>query len=210
MTPSDGSQSPSLRKAADFFYRLSRPLISLGIIVGRLSSWLVLLNIVAVLTTVFLNTIGLSEIARWNQSILLFGNAVTINSITELQWHIFSVLILLGTTYALHHDSHVRVDIIYHRLSIKQRAAVDITGHLLLLIPFCLIIAWLSQHFVTMSYISGEQSDYGGLNDRYLIKAFLPLSLIFLAIGAFGQVLKQMAILLDPEPSKNIPNESIQ
>ncbi|GHB13010.1 hypothetical protein [Modicisalibacter luteus] len=46
--------------------------------------------------------------------------------------------------------------------------------------------------------MSGERSNYGGLTDRYLIKAMLPIGLVFLAIGALGQVLNNLAGLFDP------------
>lgn len=177
---------------------LARPLVGLGLWVGRVTSWLVLLVMATVLMTVLLNATGINEIVSWNDKVLLFGDALTINSVTELQWHLFGVLTLLGGTYALHHDTHVRVDLVYHRLSPSGRAMVDVIGHLVLLIPFCLLIAWLSQHFVTMSYMTGEKSNYGGLTDRYLIKAMLPISLVFLALGALGQVFKKLSIILDP------------
>lgn len=177
---------------------LARPLIGLGLIVGRITSWLVLLVMLAVLATVALNALGINEIVRWENDVLLFGSALTINSMTELQWHLFGILTLLGGTYALHHDTHVRVDLIYQKLSPRGRAVIDILGHLLMLIPFCLLIAWLSQHFVSMSYLSGERSNYGGLTDRYLIKAMLPVGLVFLALGALGQILNNLAGLFDP------------
>ncbi|WP_136066337.1 TRAP transporter small permease subunit [Modicisalibacter radicis] len=177
---------------------LARPLVGLGLWVGRISSYLVLLVMLAVLTTVTLNALGINEIVAWQGDVLLFGNALTINSVTELQWHLFGILTLLGGTYALHHDSHVRVDLVYQKLSPRGRAIVDILGHLFMLIPFCLLVAWLSQHFVSMSYVSGEKSNYGGLTDRYLIKAMLPIGLVFLALGALGQVLHNLAGLFDP------------
>lgn len=177
---------------------LARPLVGLGLWVGRVTSWLVLLVMLAVLTTVTLNALGINEIAAWQNEVLLFGNALTINSVTELQWHLFGILTLLGGTYALHHDSHVRVDLIYQKLSPRGRAVIDILGHVIFLIPFCLLVAWLSQHFVMMAYVSGEKSNYGGLTDRYLIKAMLPIGLVFLALGALGQVLHNLAGLFDP------------
>ncbi|NHI02113.1 TRAP transporter small permease subunit [Oceanimonas sp. MB9] len=190
---------------------LARYIIGLGLVVGRITSWLVLLVMLAVLTTVTLNALGFNEIARWETSVILFGNALTMNSMTELQWHLFGVLTLFGSTYAMHHDTHVRVDVLYHNLSLRNRAIVDIVGHLLLLIPFCLLIAWLSQHFVSMAYMSGEKSNYGGLTDRYLIKAMLPLGLLFMALGAFGQVLRKLAGVLDPAylpEAMSVPNDS--
>ena len=184
---------------------LARPLVGLGLVVGRLTSWLVLLVMAAVLITVLMNFFGVNVIARWDERVLLFGRGITINSVTELQWHIFGVLTLFGATYALHLDNHVRVDVVYSNLSLRSRAVVNVVGHCVMLIPFCLIISWLSKSFVEMSYISGEQSNYGGLTDRYLIKAMLPFGMMFLALGALGQVIRNIGVILDPSIDSDPP-----
>ncbi|MDH2432063.1 TRAP transporter small permease subunit [Pokkaliibacter sp. MBI-7] len=177
---------------------LARPLMASGEWVGKVSSWLVIGVALLVLTTVLLNALGINEVARWQDKVLLLGDAITINSVTEMQWHLFGLLTLLGGTYALHHDTHVRVDLVYHGLSQRNRAIIDVLGHLIFLLPFCVLIAWLSRHFVEMSFVSHEQSNYGGLTDRWIIKAALPLGLLFLAVNALGQVLENIAFLLDP------------
>ncbi len=197
MTERD-SLPPWRRDGARVLAAAGRGLAALGLRVGELTSWLVVGIIAAVLTTVALNALGVNEIARWGSDVPLFGQALTINSVTELQWHLFGVLTLLGGTYALHHDDHVRVDLLYQRLSPRGRAVVDIVGHALLLIPFCLLIAWLYRNSVAMAWMSGERSNYGGLTDRYLIKGMLPAGLVFLALGAFGQICERAAGLLEP------------
>ncbi|GAA0849663.1 TRAP transporter small permease subunit [Marinobacter szutsaonensis] len=151
-----------------------------------------------VLTTVAMNALGWNELFRWDGEVLLLGNAITINSVTEMQWHLFGLMTLIGGSYALHSDTHVRVDILHHRLGPAGRHWVDIIGHLVFLIPFCVLIAWLSKHFVQMSYLSGEQSNYGGLTDRYLIKGALPAGLALLAISGVGQIFDRLARILDP------------
>jgi TRAP-type mannitol/chloroaromatic compound transport system permease small subunit len=67
-----------------------------------------------------------------------------------------------------------------------------------MLLPFCILVAWLSRHMVQMSFISGEQSNYGGLTDRYLIKGALPAGLMLLALGALGQIFDRLARIMDP------------
>ncbi len=42
--------------------------------------------------------------------------------VQELQWHIFGILFLLGAAYSLKYDRHVRVDIVYARLSASKKA----------------------------------------------------------------------------------------
>lgn len=178
--------------------RIACPLIGVGRWLGRVSSWLVLAVMVAVLTTVIMNALGVNELMRWDANVFLFGQAITINTVTELQWHLFGLLTLIGASYAMHADIHVRVDMLHHSMSRNTQHWVEIIGHLLLLIPFCILVAWLSRHMVQMSFISGEHSNYGGLTHRYLIKGALPAGLILLALGALGQIFDRLAKLMDP------------
>jgi TRAP-type mannitol/chloroaromatic compound transport system permease small subunit len=169
---------------------------------GRISSWLILPIIVCVLAAVLGGMIRLSQLAAWDQSILLLGNQLSIIGLTELQWHLFAVMVMLGGAYTLEQDRHVRVDMMYAKVSPKWRATIDTLGDLILLLPFCAIVAWLSIRFVDMSIRSNEQSDYGGLIDRYLVKSFVPIGLGLLFLTGFGRVLRNIGFLLSkPGPT---------
>lgn len=118
----------------------------------------------------------------------------------EMEWHIFSVVFLFGIAYALKEDGHVRVDVFYDRFSPKWKAIVNIAGTLLFLIPLALLIAdgsiWYVKEAYEMQEISG---DPGGLTHRYLIKAVIPLSFVFLIVSACGFVVRNLRIFLGQE-----------
>jgi len=57
--------------------------------------------------------------------------------VQEMEWHLFSFIFLIGAGYTLLKDGHVRVDLIYQRLSPKAKAWINFLGVLLFLIPFC-------------------------------------------------------------------------
>lgn len=48
-------------------------------------------------------------------------NEVSI-AMQEMEWHLYSVVFLLGIPYALRTDGHVRVDVFYTRWSNKAKA----------------------------------------------------------------------------------------
>lgn len=109
----------------------------------------------------------------------------------EMEWHLYATLFLLGISYTLSVDAHVRVDIIYERLSPKKQAFVDISGTLLFLIPFCALIAYYGVGFAHEAYSLGEKSgDPGGLPYRWLIKAMIPLSMGLVIISSLGFMLR--------------------
>ena len=123
-------------------------------------------------------------------------------AIQELEWHLFSIILLLGSAYTLKHDEHVRLDIFYSSKLIndKVRIWLDVLGTLLILLPFCLLIIVSAWPFVTQAYIHNEISpDPGGLPARWLIKAAIPLGFFFLLIQGIAEALKKLLIALDKD-----------
>ncbi|MGB2552917.1 TRAP transporter small permease subunit [Campylobacter sp. RM15925] len=114
-----------------------------------------------------------------------YGNV----GLQELEWHFFSIIIMLGMSYALKEDVHVRVDVFYDGLKPKTKAIINMLGVVFFILPLALLVAWLSFDYVVEAYESNEGSaDPGGLPYRWIIKAFIPFSfylLIFFSIGYF-------------------------
>ena len=111
----------------------------------------------------------------------------------ELEWHIFSLIILLGTSYALKEDGHVRVDILYTKFSEKKKALVNIVGAFIFITPIALLVALGSVEFVIEAFKTHEVSgDPGGLTHRWIIKSFIPLSFWLLIFIATGFVIKNI------------------
>ena len=123
-----------------------------------------------------------------------YGNV----GLQELEWHFFSVIILLGMSYALKDDAHVRVDIFYEKMSVKKRALINMAGVILFILPLALLVAWLSWDYVVEAYESGEGSaDPGGLPYRWAIKAFIPFSFWLLIFFSVGYFIKWLNVYLD-------------
>tara|TARA_B100000029_G_scaffold9135_1_gene9746 strand:- start:2218 stop:2736 length:519 start_codon:yes stop_codon:yes gene_type:complete len=121
-------------------------------------------------------------------------------AIQELEWHIFSIIFLLGSAYTLKHNEHVRLDILYNSklVSEKIRLWFDILGGLLILLPFCLLIIISAWPFVMQAYTHGEISpDPGGLSARWLIKAAIPIGFFMLLIQGISELLKKVLLVLE-------------
>ena len=69
----------------------------------------------------------------------------------ELEWHLFAAMFMLGVPYTLRVGGHVRVDLIYERLSGNKKAWIDLLGSLLLLLPFALLGSLVRRRFCTRS-----------------------------------------------------------
>ncbi len=114
----------------------------------------------------------------------------------EMEWHLYAAMFLLGVPYALRAEGHVRVDVVYERLSPRKRAWIDILGSLFLLMPFALLVGWYGVGFAHEAWTLGETSgDPGGLPYRWIIKSVIPFSFFAMAISGVGLMLKSINIL---------------
>ena len=112
-------------------------------------------------------------------------------ALQEIEWHLFDMLFLLGLSYALKHDKHVRVDIFFERYSKQTRAIVQILSMLLLVMPFSLLFLSDALDMTIQSYMQNEvSSDPGGLRYRWLIKGMLVLAFGLLILQALSEILK--------------------
>ncbi len=112
-------------------------------------------------------------------------------ALQEIEWHLFDVVFLLGLSYALKHDKHVRVDIFFERYRPDMKAVVQIVAMLFLVIPFSLIFLNDALDMTWQSYLQHEVSpDPGGLTDRWVIKAILVFAFVLLILQAVSEILK--------------------
>ncbi len=118
----------------------------------------------------------------------------------ELEWHLFSIIFLIGMAYTLKHDEHVRLDILYRSkfLNDRNRAWIDAFGALFILLPFCVVIIISAWPFLSQAYIYNETSpDPGGLPARWLIKAMIPTGFSLLLLQGIAECIKKLVIALD-------------
>jgi TRAP-type mannitol/chloroaromatic compound transport system permease small subunit len=165
--------------------RLSRLIDPLLIRIGEAISWLWLLLMVTIVGNVVLR--------------YAFGEGRV--EFEEIQWHIYACGFLLGLAYAYQADSHIRVDVLHERLTVRTRAWIELYGTLLFVLPFIAVILIFGVPFVTASFHMGEVSQApGGLPLRWLIKAALPIGFGLLLIAAIARLSRVWTLLfLTPE-----------
>ena len=145
--------------------------------IGKQTSWLTAALVLVVVADVIVRYV-------FNQSSV---------AIQELEWHIFAILFLMGAAFTLQKDDHVRVDLFYSKFNAKQKAWLNIAGTILFLIPFTLMVLYTSQNYVLNSFALNESSpDPGGLPARYILKAFIPISFLFLLLQGFSLLFKSI------------------
>lgn len=153
---------------------------------GRLSSWLCLFLALLVAGDV---------IARYVWHV---GSVAE----QELEWHVLGVIAMMGASYTLQQGEHVRVDIFYQYYSERVKLWMEVFVPVLIIVPTAIFITYISLHFVAMSYNLHEGSpDPGGLPDRYLLKAFIPIGFGLIAVQGIVMLLDAVVKLLQGEES---------
>jgi TRAP-type mannitol/chloroaromatic compound transport system permease small subunit len=178
------------------FLKFSRAVDRLNDRIGAAVQWLTL---VMVLVGSF------NALARW--ATRYTGVSLSSNAYIDLQWYLFSVLFLLGAAWGLNQDAHVRVDVLYSRLTRKARAWIDLVGSVLFLLPFSAMMLWVSVPSVRASWAVREASpDPGGL-PRYPIKTVILIAFVLLFLQGLSEIVKRIAIIRGhavPEPDTEV------
>ena len=142
---------------------------------GRAVSWLTLLMVIVTFIVVVL------------RYVFDIGWIALQESITYMHAMVF----LVGASWAMQHDAHVRVDIFYSRFSTRTKAWVDLFGSLLLLLPVMIFIAWISWEYVIDSWEVLEGSrEAGGLPAVFLLKSLIVVLAIMLILQALVQIMR--------------------
>lgn len=114
----------------------------------------------------------------------------------ELEWHLMSPVSLLCMAYAIKHEGHVRVDILFGRFPPRVQQVLELAS-CLLAVTLCVIVIQLSWGYVAQSYKIGEGSpNPGGLPYRFILKAVIPAGFVLLLLQSLASTLRALIPLL--------------
>jgi TRAP-type mannitol/chloroaromatic compound transport system permease small subunit len=170
---------PRGRRAMEFLLRVSRGIDRISVFVGRAVAWLILLSI-------FVSAANAT-------SRKLFDAAS--NAWLELQWYLFGAAFLLAAAYTLQRNEHIRIDIVSGLLPPRVRDWIDLLGHVLMLLPFTILMIVETTPFVTYSFRLGEvSSSYGGLI-VWPAKALILVGFLMLFVQELSEIVKRIAVM---------------
>lgn len=112
------------------------------------TDWLGTLPVYIVLLTVFLGF--LNVVLRYTGQ--LTNSKLTSNVVIEMQWYLYTLIFLLGFSYILKNQINVRVDFWFAEQSPKVRAIIDLIGHFIALIPFCILALYITKDPILTSW----------------------------------------------------------
>ena len=147
---------------------------------GRTVSWLTLLMVIVTFIIVVL------------RYVFDIGWIALQESVTYMHAMVF----LVGASWTLQQEAHVRVDIFYSRFSPRTKAWVDLGGSLLMLLPVMIFVAWISWTYVLDSWGVFEGSrEAGGLPAVFLLKSLILVMAVMLILQALVQIARSVQTL---------------
>ena len=149
-------------------------------LIGRSISWLTLVMVIVTFLIVVLRYVFSIGSIAMQESVI----------------YLHALVFMLGAAYTLKRNAHVRVDIFYEKMNPRSRAWVDLLGAVLLLVPFCLFIIFISWNYVSLSWSLLESSrDAGGLPAVFLLKTTIPAMAVLVMLQGIAQGMRSILLL---------------
>ncbi len=159
--------------------RLSRWIDALNGALGRVADWSVVLAVL---------------ISAGN-AMVRYAFDISSNAWLEIQWYLFTVTVMLGASYTLRRNEHVRVDIIYTHLSERGKLWLDLIGMIVFLMTTMISLAILSwPRFHEAWRIQEVSSNAGGLL-RWPVLLLMPVGFLLIALQGVSEIIKRAAAL---------------
>lgn len=169
---------------------------------GAVAKYLVILVVIVGFLNVVLRYVGRATEQR-----------LTSNVFIELQWNLYGTIFLLGFAYILKNQINVRVDFWYAEWPRKRKAWIDLVGHTVALIPFCVLALYVLWSPTLRSFgrrpdgtwptwrvweIWEQSPDPSGL-PRAPIKSIIVFGFLLLLLQALAEMVKLWAVVTDRE-----------
>lgn len=117
------------------------------------------------------------------------------NAWLEVQWYMFSGMFLLGASYTLKMNEHVRVDLVYANVSDRGRLYIDVFGLVFFLLPAMAMLAWMTWPFFLDSWVRNEISANAGGLIRWPAKILMPIGFLLVTLQGLSEIVKRVAAL---------------
>ena len=147
---------------------------------GKLAAW-------AVILSCFISA---------GNAVVRYAFDISSNGFLEIQWYLFAACVMLGAAQVLRVNEHVRVDLIYARLSGRGKVYVDLFGLVFFLVPVMLTMIWFAWPLFARMYVTGEMSNNAGGLIRWPAMLTLPLGFALVLLQGVGEIIKRVGWLV--------------
>ncbi len=157
----------------------SRMIDALNVRLGKLVAWLVLAAV-----ALSAGNAVVRKVFNWST-----------NGMLEMQWYLFGVVFMIGASWTMRDNEHVRVDVISSRLSKFVRDRIEIFGLIFFFFPFALVHLYYSYSFFKVSFVTQEWSTNAGGLIIWPAKFMVLLGFFLISLQGVSQLIKRIAIV---------------
>jgi TRAP-type mannitol/chloroaromatic compound transport system permease small subunit len=154
--------------------------------VGKATSYLILL-LTAVISYEVVLRYGFNAPTIWAQ---------------ETSTYIFGAFFMLGGAYVMRHEGHVRVDIVYSRLSPRGRAIVDIITFPIFFFLFLGILVMEGTRMAVWSWSIWEHTQSPWSPPIYPLKTVIPVAALMLFLQGAARYIRDILFLVKNRSSQ--------
>lgn len=158
---------------------LSAAIDTINEFVGKWVMWLILVSI----------------LVSAGNAIIRKAFNVSSNAWLELQWYLFGTVFMLAAAYTLQKNEHIRIDIVSSRMSPQARNWMDVFGHLVFLLPLCVVMLFEAWPYFMNAFRSGEVSSSAGGLIRWPARLLIPAGFTLLLLQMVSELIKRFAVI---------------
>lgn len=120
----------------------------------------------------------------------------------ETSTYIFGAFFMLGGAFVMRHDGHVRVDIIYARLSPRDKAIVDLITFPIFFFLFLGILVTEGTKMAIWSWTIWERTQSPWSPPIYPLKTVIPVAALLLLLQGTARYIRDVLILVKNRRSR--------
>ena len=123
--------------------------------------------------------------------VLRYGFAIGAIPLQESVMYMHGILFLAGIAYGVRQNTHVRVDLVYSRLSPERQRLINKIGHAVFLLPVAAFIVYTSVPYAAASWrVLEGSSEVGGIPAVFLLKTLIPVMGVLLFLQGLAELLR--------------------
>jgi TRAP-type mannitol/chloroaromatic compound transport system permease small subunit len=115
---------------------------------------------------------------------------------------IFANFFMVGISFAMRHDAHVRVDIFHQHFSARGRAIVELAGTALFTLPWLALLGWYALPVVLNSLRETEKFAETYTPGYFLLKLGLFFFVVLVGFQAIANIIRAGLALAAAEPGE--------
>lgn len=113
----------------------------------------------------------------------------------DVSVQLYALHFMIAAAYTLLHNEHVSIDIFKNRLSIRNRAIVDIISYIVFFFPFMIALLVYGWDFAARSWATRETSWGIVALPVYYIKTVIPITAVLLMLQGVASVMRLIGIV---------------